>query len=178
MKPNKAKESLREHYDLAVLSKTLATINTDSPLEFAYEEARLQDLYTPEAYELCKRLEFKNLLSRFDAASVSQQTMTDDFFTCEDLSGAEALFQKAAAKPYVGVELLCDREDVYGVGIALEEEEVYHIPAQGLMTGDYLCGKLKELADTTVLCCMDVKSVLKHVKLTETSHVQESVYIF
>ena len=171
MKPNKAKESLREHYDLAVLSKTLATINTDSPLEFAYEEARLQDLYTPEAYELCKRLEFKNLLSRFDAASVTQQTMTDDFFTCEDLSGAEALFQKAAAKPYVGVELLCDREDVYGVGIALEEEEVYHIPAQGLMTGDYLCGKLKELADTTVLCCMDVKSVLKHVKLTETSHV-------
>lgn len=171
VKPNKAKESLREHYDLAVLSKTLATINTDSPLEFAYEEARLQDLYTPEAYELCKRLEFKNLLSRFDVASVSQQTMTDDFFTCEDLSGAEALFQKAAAKPYVGVELLCDREDVYGVGIALEEEEVYHIPAQGLMTGDYLCGKLKELADTTVLCCMDVKSVLKHVKLTETSHV-------
>lgn len=171
VKPNKAKESLREHYDLAVLSKTLATINTDSPLEFAYEEARLQDLYTPEAYELCKRLEFKNLLSRFDAVSVSQQTMTDDFFTCEDLSGAEALFQKAAAKPYVGVELLCDREDVYGVGIALEEEEVYHIPAQGLMTGDYLCGKLKELADTTVLCCMDVKSVLKHVKLTETSHV-------
>lgn len=171
VKPNKAKESLREHYDLAVLSKTLATINTDSPLEFSYEEARLQDLYTPEAYELCKRLEFKNLLSRFDAASVPQQTMTDDFFTCEDLSGAEALFQKAAAKPYVGVELLCDREDVYGVGIALEEDEVYHIPAEGLMTGDYLCGKLKELADTTALCCMDVKSVLKHVKLTETSHV-------
>ena len=64
VKPNKAKESLREHYDLAVLSKTLATINTDSPLEFAYEEARLQDLYTPEAYELCKRLEFKNVLMR------------------------------------------------------------------------------------------------------------------
>ncbi len=171
VKPNKAKESLREHYDLAVLSKTLATINTDSPLEFSYEEARLQNLYTPEAYELCKRLEFKNLLSRFDAASVPEQTMTDDFFTCEDLSGAEALFQKAAAKPYVGVELLCDREDVYGVGIALEEDEVYHIPAEGLMTGDYLCGKLKELADTTALCCMDVKSVLKHVKLTEASHV-------
>ncbi len=171
VKPNKAKESLREHYDLAVLSKTLATINTDSPLDFSYEEARLQDLYTPEAYELCKRLEFKNLLSRFDAASVPQQTMTDDFFTCEDLSGAEALFQKAAAKPYVGVELLCDRETVYGVGIALEQDEVYHIPAEGLMTGDYLCGKLKELADTTVLCCMDVKSVLKHVKLTEASHV-------
>ena len=28
VKPNKARESLREHYDLAVLSKSLATINT------------------------------------------------------------------------------------------------------------------------------------------------------
>ena len=35
IKPNKAKESMREHYDLAVLSKTLATINTESPLEYS-----------------------------------------------------------------------------------------------------------------------------------------------
>ncbi len=30
IKPNKARESLREHYNLAQLSKTLATINTES----------------------------------------------------------------------------------------------------------------------------------------------------
>ena len=35
IKPNKARESLRENYDLAKLCKTLATINTDSPLEFS-----------------------------------------------------------------------------------------------------------------------------------------------
>ena len=29
IKPNKARESLREHYDLAELSKALATINTE-----------------------------------------------------------------------------------------------------------------------------------------------------
>ena len=49
IKPNKAKESMREHYDLAVLSKTLATINTESPLEYSYEEARLGNLYTQQA---------------------------------------------------------------------------------------------------------------------------------
>ena len=32
IKPNKAKLSLEEHYDLAVLSKTLAKINTESPV--------------------------------------------------------------------------------------------------------------------------------------------------
>ena len=71
VKPNKAKESLREHYDLAQLSKELATINTDSPLEFSYEKAKVENPYTPEAYELCKRLEFKNMLNRFDPATTA-----------------------------------------------------------------------------------------------------------
>ena len=51
VKPNKAKESLREHYNMAVLSKTLATINTDSPIDYSYEEAELKNLYTPEALQ-------------------------------------------------------------------------------------------------------------------------------
>ncbi|MCD7867428.1 MAG: DNA polymerase I, partial [Clostridiales bacterium] len=37
VKPNKARESLRHHCDLARLSQTLATIDTDSPLVFSYE---------------------------------------------------------------------------------------------------------------------------------------------
>ena len=52
-----------EHYDLAVLSKKLATINIDSPVEYDWEEARIHDLFTEEAYEFFKELEFKNFLS-------------------------------------------------------------------------------------------------------------------
>ena len=54
IKPNKAKESLRDHYDLAVLSKKLATIDTESPVEFSWEDARMENLYTPEAYDYFK----------------------------------------------------------------------------------------------------------------------------
>ena len=61
IKPNKARESLKNHYELAVLSKKLATINIDSPIDFVWEESRLGNLYTPQAYEWFKRLEFKNL---------------------------------------------------------------------------------------------------------------------
>ena len=43
----------------------------------------------------------------------------------------------------------------------LEENEVYHIPVEGLVTGEYLCGKLEKLSKTTILCCMDIKSVLE-----------------
>ena len=43
IKPTKAKNAFLEHYDLAVLSKKLATIDTDSPIDFVLEDARLTD---------------------------------------------------------------------------------------------------------------------------------------
>ena len=44
IKPNKAKNAFLEHYDLAVLSKDLATIRIDSPVEYDWETARIHDL--------------------------------------------------------------------------------------------------------------------------------------
>ena len=171
VKPNKAKESLREHYDMAVLSKTLATINTDSPIDYSYEEAELKDLYTPEAYQLCKQLEFKNLLSKFDTAVVPENPIEQNFFSCSDLSGVDALFKKASGKAYVGISLLAGKEAVYGLGIALEKEEIYYIPVEGLLTGDFLCASLKDLSRTTVLCALDIKQFLKHVALEDETQV-------
>ena len=171
VKPNKARESLRDHYDMAVLSKTLATINTESPLEYSYEEARLGNLYTPEAYELCRRLEFKNLLGRFDTEAAPESTMEQSFFTCADLGGAEKLFAKAAEKTEIGISLIADREQIYGLGVALEKDEIYYLPAEGLMTGDYLCGKLSDLGNYVRISAMDIKALLKHTDLKDTSQV-------
>lgn len=171
VKPNKARESLRDHYDMAVLSKTLATINTESPLEYSYEEARLGNLYTPEAYELCRRLEFKNLLGRFDTEAAPESTMEQSFFTCADLSGAEKLFAKAAKKTYIGTSLIADRDQVYGLGLALEKDEIYYLPAEGLMTGEYLCSKLSDLGNHVRISAMDIKALLKHTDLKDTSQV-------
>ena len=60
IKPKKAMESLRDHYDLAQLSKKLATICTESPIQIDWEKAALPEMYTEEAYELFRRLDFKN----------------------------------------------------------------------------------------------------------------------
>ena len=54
IKPNKAKEAMRDHYDLAELSKKLATIDTDAPVELDREKAALSNFYTPKAYEMFK----------------------------------------------------------------------------------------------------------------------------
>lgn len=75
VEPKKARESLREHADLARLSKTLATIKTDWEPEFSYEAARFGNIFTDDAYKLCKELEFKSLLSRHFS---SEQGLTSD----------------------------------------------------------------------------------------------------
>ncbi len=68
------RESLKENRALADLSKILATIKTDSDVSLDYENARAEGFYTPEAYELFKQLEFKNMLSRFEKEAVKDDS--------------------------------------------------------------------------------------------------------
>ena len=76
VKPNKARLSLEEHYDLAELSKDSGDDpRTDAPCSWDWEQARIGNLYTPEAYQLFKQLEFKNLLSRFEAEDREQENL-------------------------------------------------------------------------------------------------------
>lgn len=196
LKPNRARESMREHYDMAQMSKALATICTDSPIDFSYEKAKLGNLYTKEAFILCRQLEFKNLLSRFDSEAVQEDALEQEFFTCVDLSGCEALFEKAEAGKRTGVSLVTENGHVYGAGIALNEEEIYYIPVERMITEAYLCGKLEMLfkkasecnekyngkdsaaadgaeidAECHMICALDVKAILKHVVFDDPSSV-------
>ena len=52
------------------MSKTLATIDTHAEIAFDPEKAKYGNPYTKEAYELFQRLQFKNLLGRFDVQTV------------------------------------------------------------------------------------------------------------
>jgi len=65
IKKKAPREGLMNLYDQAVLSKKLATIVRDGDIEFELSDAKLGHIYTKEAYEYCKYLEFKNLLPRF-----------------------------------------------------------------------------------------------------------------
>ncbi len=163
IKPNKAKESLREHYDLAVLSKKLATINIDSPIDFVWDSARLQDIYTPEAYEWCKRLDFKNLLSRFEQPAKENKM---DIVTVEDFLEAETVWEKARKAVSVGVSGVWGSLGLVGISIALEEEPLYFLPVFGFMTEGYLEDQLERLfaSDTKIGVC-DVKAMRKKISI-------------
>lgn len=149
IKPNKAKESLMNHYDLAQLSKTLATINTDSPVTFELERARIGELYTEAAFELCKKLEFKNILSRFQCQS-PENPVTESFRKVSELAETEEVFDRASKSEHVGFELLTDKNKVFGCSLCFGEKEIYYIPAEGFISDVYLTGKLEKLLEAGV----------------------------
>lgn len=77
LKPPRAAKNLVEFYDQAVLSKELATIEVHANLSYDPEDAALGDLYTPEAYALCKEWDFKNFLGRFHVDAPKNEVQTN-----------------------------------------------------------------------------------------------------
>lgn len=73
IKPKKASENLTEFAEQARLSKFLATIIRDMPLEWQQEALRIGDLFNAEAYTLMKRLEFKSMFSRFEGTAPTKE---------------------------------------------------------------------------------------------------------
>ena len=172
IKPNKAKESLREHYALAQLSKELATINIEAPLEFELEEASMGVLYTEEAFELCKRLEFKNMLSRFECQGPVNR-VSENFRKVSDLAEAEKIFETAAKAAHVGFELILAGKRVRGCALCFSEEDIYFIPAEGFISGAYLCGKIDMLLnETAAASTLDLKAQRPFF----ANHAREKLY--
>ncbi len=157
------KESLINNQDLARLSRTLATINVDSEIDYSFDRARVGNFYTEEAYALCKQLEFKNLLSRFEKDITVVNAQVDYFAQVTELTEVEVLFDEcmaqqnqtdqktedAARAKEIGIAVLADGsaiQDVVGVAITLHKEKIRFIPCQGLVTASYLCDRLMKLA--------------------------------
>ena len=148
IKPNKARQAMEEHWDLAVLSKTLATINTEVPLQPDLEVMRMQEtLFLPEAVELFKRLGFKKLLAQ---ASLPQSNLQTEIKHVTELTDAENVFEKALRAGHAGISGLTVKHpdlssDLLGVAIVLRADERYYLPVQGFITSGYLLQKIEGL---------------------------------
>ena len=170
VKPPRAKKALEEHFDMAVMSKKLAEICITCPIAFDYEDAKLENLYTPEAYQYMKRLEFKSILARFDVQEMGGNSVEEHFWSIEDLSGAEQIFEKALTAKQVGCQLILSESGVAGFAICTGEEEIYTIPAAGFLTGNYLCDHVETLIvnrDPSLepVAVLDLKSQLPYLNL-------------
>lgn len=146
------RESLIANKDLAYLSLTLATINVDSPVELDWEEARLKELFTPEAYELFTRLEFKNMLGRFGTEASGANSLADKIRMTSDLGEAQDVFDRIGQKERCGFFIATDMDEKEMCALALcfEEEEIFVLRAEGFVTPQWLCSQLSALYEKGV----------------------------
>lgn len=165
------KESLKLNRELAFLSRELATINTAAETDFSYEKAIISDFYTKEAYSLFKELEFKNFLSRFDRAMVmaaEPAVLQPDFCLLNDLTEVEALFSglfTLEEGEVIGAAVFSDSEadeDFAGIALAVSDEKIYYLPAEGFLSKGYLAAKLHDLtklaqSNKLIISTFDIK---------------------
>ncbi len=65
LKPPRAAKNIEEFYEQAQLSKVLATIEVNAPIEHNLQAAVITNLFTPEGYELCKLWGLRKMMERF-----------------------------------------------------------------------------------------------------------------
>ena len=146
------RESLEQNFDLARLSKTLATIDISADIDVDIADCAIGDLYTAEAYAIVKRLGFKNMLSRFEnTTEKSADVYKDNFRTVDDFAKATALIDSLPEYKKVSFYILSETlgqgkdktSSMFGIAISYSEAEVFFIPQGGLLSAEYLTGRLE-----------------------------------
>lgn len=164
----KAAQMLIDEWASAALSKTLATICIDAPIDFDYDDARVENMFNADSFEFVKRLELRSLLKRFDVSSLdlaAEQKM--------DLSGL-----KEVDDPYMARIAFRDAASEGRAGFAIAGEELYFA-----LDGDrsyHFYGfdwqeELRALAekDGVQLYTMNLKQALYHCAFAPESHVYD-----
>lgn len=180
------RESLIANKNLADLSKVLATINIDADIDFSYDKAKLENLYTEEAYEKFKQLEFKNMLNRFDVKEKkteysyeivevrNEQDARKIFADCKNakcgavrLIAAEAkgegdVGENANGQMFLQLE---EKKEVFACLLCFEEKKVYCLEAWSGLSKDVILAGLHELtaSEEMKLSCFDGKPDYKYL---------------
>ena len=175
LKPPRAANAMKEHWDLAVMSKELATINVNAEFPYELAEAKLENIYTEEAYAWFQKLQFKNLLSRFDVKAPSNK-IEDSFHEIRNRKEAEAVFEKADGAACIGacifknkeevLPLFADQAQIGGIGISFSKEDHYCIRTGPDLQISWLLEQLSRVAaGAERFAIFDLKSQLDNLKL-------------
>jgi len=176
MKPGKATSSLKDNQDLAILSKTLATIKIDCELDYRMEDATLNNLFNEEAYLYFKKLEFKGLLSKFQVEVNHTTGIEEVFHLIEDFAMADQVFEKIMAGlgnyPWVALQMVEENNNLLGISICNKEQEINFILCGGFITEGYLKDKVAKLVSSGCnLSIIGLKSQLPYLTVTEENKV-------
>ena len=178
IKPKKAQNAMRDHYDLAVLSKDLATIRCDAPVDVSFDELTLGEIYNEKSYEMFRRLNFKSLLGLFEADK-SEVPVSVEVTVVTDRAEARKIFEEARNHAEnggdVGIDFVSEKRVLYAAGLAFSDK-CYGFPENTLIDADFLLGSFAGIVSGTGrIGCVNAKEIEKLLRITDAAGFYDSV---
>lgn len=154
VKKKNVQKGLKEHADLARLSKKLVTIDTKVPYKLEFSQLKRRDFDSPRLLALFKELEFTRLLQEI---SPTQKEEKVDY----RIVNSEKELKKLAAELKEAGEFALDTEttglnpidaDLVGLSLSIKEKEAYYIPVghtdkEGNLDLSLMMESLKEILE-------------------------------
>ena len=158
------RETLEQNFDMAVLSKKLATIDVNAEIEFTWEAAAKGDLFNASAYGKFMELELKSLYKYFDDTTTAavEESAKHEFEEIRDLGEIEAVFAEVKKAKKAGIAF-----DEDGVYLVLSPDRAVAIPAEGFASPMFLKAHVTDILDggSGIYYTFDIKGQLKHMEV-------------
>ncbi len=169
IRPPRASKNLKENYELAQMSKTLATIEIHADIPYELEQAKIDgiaSLYTEEAYLLCKRLEFKNLLGRFEV-DTKKSRETEQFHKITSSEEAKQFLASLKGKACGFKVVLSEKEErLLGLAVCVDGADTAFLQIGEKLLQDELLALFLN-SEAASYATLDLKPQLKPLGLIE-----------
>ena len=193
IKPPKAQKAFAEHFDLAVLSKKLATIDIDAPLEADIRKGKAGKIYTEEAIAILRDLELKTLVKKFSERKIAEPEASETkaqeipaFRELDTREEAEKVFEKAILSERIGLSFLRSvtggeekqlslfdtesEEQIFtAFGLSLDGKDIVLVKSSDSYPGENLRADLRQFLlrlsgrEKPAVCVLGAKKLLKEL---------------
>ena len=149
----KLKENLIKYRSSAFLSKRLARINSDVPMDWDINMLKVREPDKEGLVQIFRELEFRELLSQF----ISRKEEETDYRACTDVKVLKDIIKKIKKKGFVSVDTETTSENPFkaklvGISMSWEHGKGYYLPV-----GHNYLGLQKQLS------LSEVKDLLKEI---------------
>jgi DNA polymerase-1 len=171
VKRKNVQKGLKEHPDLARLSKRLATIDTNVPFELDLQKLRRENFNLPKLKELFKELEFTKLLQdissletkeKLDYKIIKSEKELEELILDLEKVGEFAIDTETTSLSPIDAELV-------GISISYKEKEAFYIPVGHYVHRPPSAVHSQENLDLPVVI-ENFKKILEDRKITKSGH--------
>lgn len=172
IKPPRAANALKEHKDLALLSKKLATIKTDCELDFTFNEAKLGDIFNEDAINLFRKLEFKSLITRVGSTSSTDNDIDQKIIASDDFNECNDILNKLKNTSIAAFSMINDEIGDDSLALCIDEERVYVFKAEGFITTQYILDAIRQyVLSGGLLIINGLKNLLKYCDFSDNDNI-------